>query len=193
MTSGAWISAVQWSIWGLAMTLVMGWVARSRNRKRGATDAKHLGHPSSTLVIGLVCAGFFAGLAIVSNVWSNKTTTIWTTLTFVGFALLSLPMIADYWFARHAVSDEGMEYGRMFGQRGSFLWSEVKQVRYAPGMKWFKIDLQSGTRVRVSAMLYGLPEFARLALQHVPSALIDETTRAVLKATADGSPPNIWG
>jgi hypothetical protein len=102
-------------------------------------------------------------------------------------------MVADYCFARHEVSDDGMEYGRMFGQRGSFRWSDVKRVRYGAGMKWFTIDLQSGKRVRVSAMLYGLPEFAQLLLDHVPAALIDEPARAVLTATADGSPPSIWG
>ena len=59
-------------------------------------------------------------------------------------------------------------------------------------MKWFTLDRASGGRVRVSAMLTGLPEFARLVLVHAPPAAIDEATRGVLEETAAGRPPAIW-
>src|SRR5262245_31938889 len=121
----------------------MGWLARSRFRKRPDSEAGTLAHPVSTLVMGLVCVAFFGGIALISNtVGKNQTTTIWTTLTFLAFAFMSVSMIADYCFARHRVSEVGLEYGRMFGQRGAFGWSDVKRVRYAPVMKWFAIDLQ---------------------------------------------------
>jgi hypothetical protein len=184
---------VQWTMWGVAMTLVMGWVARSRNRARPVDDARRLAHPPSTLVIGIIGVAFFGGIAIASNIWPNETVTVWTTCCFIGFALLSLPMVADYFFARHEVSEEGMQYGRMTGRRGSFRWSDVRRVRYGNLMKWFTLELESGATVRVSAMLMGLPEFASLALRHVPSAAIDEETRALLLSTAEGNPPNVWG
>jgi hypothetical protein len=186
------ISMVQWSVWGVAMTLVMGWIARSRHRARPVDQATRLAHPPSTLIIGIVGVAFFAGTAIASNLWPNETVTVWTTLCFTGFALLSLPMVADYFFARHDVSDEGMQYGRMTGQRGALRWTEVRLVRYGSMMKWFKLELQSGTCVRVSAMLMGLPQFASLVLSHVQASAIDEPTRAVLEATAAGNPPNVW-
>jgi hypothetical protein len=189
-----WVQIVQWALFGLAMTLVMGWVARSRFRKRLDSDARTLAHPVSTLVIGLIGVTFFGGIAIISNtVGKNNTTTIWTTLIFIAFAFMSVPMIADYYFARHRVSDVGLDYGRMFGQRGAFGWSDVKRVRYASVMKWFAIDLHSGSTVRVSAMLTGLPEFARLLLAHVPRNVIDDEAYALLRETEQGKPPSVWG
>ena len=136
---------------------------------------------------------FFAGIAVISNVYSNETTTVWTTSIFLGFAILSLLMIADYFQARHEVSDEGMNYGRLTGTRGILKWSEVANVRYAPGIKWFRLETRSGEVARVSAMLVGLPEFARLVLAHAPPGAIDGNTLPVLQATAAGQPPSVWG
>jgi hypothetical protein len=65
------------------MAIVMGWLARSRLRARPASDTRRLVHPASTLIVGLVAFAFFAGLAVVSNVVPNKTTTWWTTAVFV--------------------------------------------------------------------------------------------------------------
>lgn len=189
-----WIPIVKSALWGVAMALVMGWVARSRFGKRADIDARTLAHPFSTLVIGIAGVALFGGIAIISNtIGKNQTTTMWTTLAFLAFALASVPMIADYYFARHRVSERGMDYGRMFGQRGTFCWSEVQRVRYASAMKWFAIDLRSGSTIRVSAMLMGLPDFARILLAHVPRSVIDDDTYALLLETEQGRPPSVWG
>ena len=188
-----WTSAVQWAIWGVAMALVMGWVARSRHRARPSAEARRLAHPPSTLIIGLVAFAFFAGIAILSNVYANKTTTWWTTAIFVGFALLALPMIVDYFVAHHEVSEAGLSYGRLSGRRKHLEWSDVVRVRYAPVMKWFRVETRSGDVARISAMLVGLPEFARLVLAHAPPGVIDRETLPVLEATAAGRPPSVWG
>ena len=186
-----WSVALQWTLWFLVMSAVMGWLARSRLRR--PSEGRQVRHPVSVLVIGLVGFTFFAGIAILSNVYANRTTTIYTTLTFVGFALLNLPLIADYLFARHDVSERGMHYGRMSGARGTFEWRDVVRVRFAPSMKWFAITLADGRTVRVSAMMMGLPEFARLLLNGVNGAALDADTRALLDATTAGHPPSIWG
>jgi hypothetical protein len=188
-----WIPIVQWTLWGVAMTAVMGWMARSRFRTRPASGAGALAHPISTLVIGVVGVVFFGGIAVVSNtIGKNNTTSMWTTLCFAGFALASVPMITDYFFARHRVSERGMDYGRMFGQRGRFVWSDVKRVRYASAMKWFAIDLRSGSTVRLSAMLMGLSELARLLLAHVPRSAVDDEAYRLLCETEQGRPPSVW-
>ncbi len=189
-----WVSIVQWTLWGLAMAVVMGWVAKLRLRKRPDSERYTLAHPVSTLVIGVVGAVFFFGIAIISNtVGKNPTATVWTTSAFVAIGLVSVSIISDYFFARHRVSEKGIEYGRMFGQRGSLRWSEVQRVRFAPVAKWFVLEAASGTKVRVSAMLFGLPEFARLVLLHVPKEAIESDTRVVLQETEQGRPPNVWG
>jgi hypothetical protein len=163
-------------------------------RKRADAELQTLRHPPSTLLIGVVGAVFFFGLAIISNtVGKNPTATIWTTLAFIAFGVASLPIVADYFFARHSVSESGIEYGRMFGQRGTLLWSDVRRVTFSSVMKWFVLELRSGTTVRISAMLMGLPEFARLVLLHVPTQCIEDETRTLLEQTRDGRPPSVWG
>jgi hypothetical protein len=64
---------------GIVMAVVMAWLARSRLRTRLPTDSLRLYHPASTLVVGTVCFAFFAGIAIISNAFPNRTTTWWTT------------------------------------------------------------------------------------------------------------------
>jgi hypothetical protein len=135
---------------------------------------------------------FFAGIAIISNVFPNKTVTWWTTAGFVGFALLSLLMVADYFLGHHQVSEEGLSYGRLTGRRGYLKWADLRRVKYAPTMKWFRLETQSGDVARISAMLIGLPEFGRLLLSHAPPQVIDAKTLLILQATADGNPPSVW-
>jgi hypothetical protein len=193
MSQEWWTPIVQWSLWGIVMAIVMGWVARSRLRGRPLAERRTLRHPLSTLLIGIVVGVFFFGIAIISNtVGKNATTTLWTTSLFLAFGLASLPLIADYFFARHRVSEAGIEYGRMLGQRGSLLWTDVQRIRFAYVMKWFVLERRSGTPVRISAMHMGLPEFARLALLRAPAQSIDQETRIILEETRDGRPPSVW-
>jgi len=187
-----WGPAVQWTVWGILLTLVMCWVARSRFKARPHSDSRQLVHPPSTLIIGVVVFLFFAGIAIISNVFPNKTVTWWTTGGFVGFALLSLLMVADYFLGHHQVSEEGLSYGRLTGRRGYLKWADLRRVKYAPTMKWFRLETQSGDVARISAMLIGLPEFGRLLLSHAPPQVIDAKTLLILQATADGNPPSVW-
>ena len=73
------IPLAQWGASVLAMTILMGWVARSRLRDRPEADRHLLRHPASTLILGIVGAVLFFGAAIVSNtVGKNSTSTIWT-------------------------------------------------------------------------------------------------------------------
>ena len=156
------------------------------------SQAGRLVHPPTTLIVGLVGFALFAGIAVVSNVYPNTTATLLTTSVFLGFVALSLVVVADYFLAQHEVTDEGMNSRRFTGRRGSLTWSEVATVRYSPAMKWFRLGSRSGEVARVSVMLVGLPEFARLVLAHVPPSAIEPHTLPVLQATADGRPPSVW-
>src|SRR5262245_23080208 len=187
-----WVTTIQWSVWAILMSLVMGWLARSRHRARPAAQQRELAHPPSTLILGLVCFVFFAGIAVVSNVYANKTTTWWTTAIFVGFALMAVPMMVDYFVARHKVSEEGMNYRKLTGASKFLRWSELRTVRYAPALKWFRLETQSGGVARISVMLMGLPEFARLLIAHSPRQAIEPTIPSEPQATADVHPPSDW-
>jgi purine-cytosine permease-like protein len=175
------------------MSLVMGWLAKSRQRVRPESEVRTLANPPGILIVGVVCFALFAGAAIVSNVFPNKTVTWWTTAIFAGFALMGAAMIADYFMARHTVSEQGLRYRKLTGARMELRWAELKSVRYSPGMKWFRLETQSGQVARISAMLMGLPEFARLLLAHGPRQAIAQDTIGLLEATASGRPPAVWG
>jgi hypothetical protein len=90
------------------------------------------------------------------------------------------------------VSEDALSGRNFAGVRKYIRWSELRAVRYAPLMKWFRLETQSGNVARVSVMLMGLPEFAGLLLQNAPQGAIDAGTLDVLRATASGNPPSIW-
>jgi uncharacterized membrane protein len=186
-------SWLQWTLWGLLMSLIMGWIAQSRGRPRPGGSAPRLQYPTSTLIIGLAGFLLFGAIAVISNVLANATTTWWTTAIFVGFALLALPILGDYFAARHEVSEEGLRYGRLFGSGGYMCWTELKSVQFSEAMKWFRLESQSGQVVRVSVMLMGLPMFAQLLLAHAPRESIEKNALPVLQTTAEGNPPSVWG
>jgi hypothetical protein len=188
-----WAPVLQWGLWAVLMTIVMGWLAHTRSHPRAAGEAHTLAHPRSTLVIGLICGGFFLALAVLSAVFPNKTGSPLVTLFFLAFAVLGLPLVLDYRNARHTLTPDGLRYGRMLGNGGMLRWAEVRRVHYSEAAKWFRLELAAGEIVRVSAMLKGLPEFAAAVLAQVPPAAIDPDTRAVLQATAHGELPRIWG
>ena len=187
-----WATAIQWTVWAVLMSLVMGWLARSRLRPRPTSKDHQLLHPPSTLIVGLVCFLLFAGLAVVSNAFANETTTWWTTAAFLGFSLMSVPLIADYFLARYQVSDDGMAYRKFTGARRYLRWADLRTVRYAPVMKWFRLETRSGDVARVSVMMMGLPEFARILLARSPKEAVEPHTIEILQSTADGHPPSVW-
>lgn len=188
-----WSAAVQWGLWAVLMTIVMGWLAGSRAQDPAAQSGKALVHPRTTLIIGLVCTGLFLVIAALSAIFPGKTGSPLVTLFFLTFAALGFLMILEYRNGRHTLTPEGLRYGRMLGSRGAFGWSEVTQLRYLESAKWFRLVVADGRVVRVSAMLVGLPRFAQAALGQVAPAAIDGDTRSVLEATAAGNLPQIWG
>ena len=129
---------------------------------------------------------------IISNLTANPTATGLTTSIFVGLALLGAPLISLYFTDRHEVSDAGLKYNTILGQRREMRWADVTSLRYSLLMKWFELRGADGQVARLSAALKGLPEFARVALPHITADAIDERTARIMRATADGNPPAIW-
>ncbi|RZI59310.1 MAG: hypothetical protein EOP37_12455 [Rubrivivax sp.] len=149
--------------------------------------------PITTLAIGALSAAFFFWLAAVSFATGrHPTATVATTLCFVALGLMALPMVADYFFARHLLSDDAIDFGRRFGGRGTMRWADVRVVRFSPTLKWFVLEDQTRTKARVSTNLGGLPEFARLVLAHVPPEAIDKKTHKLLVDTSVGRRPRVW-
>lgn len=184
---------IQWTVWGLTLVAVMGWVARSWLKLRHQRLPCELRHPPSTLFIGLFGFALFTSIGLMPDTTGkNDTVSVWTDLAFLFFAVMSLAMVAEYFLARHRLTPDGLEFGRLLGRRGKLKWADVHSVEYASTMKWFKVRTEQGTTVRISAMLMGLPEFAHQLLSHVPAKRITEPTRSIPAETADGSPPSVW-
>jgi hypothetical protein len=194
MANGPWWAQIlAWGLWFALMSLLMGWLARSRQRPRSGSQPGVLQHPRSVLVLGLVCSGLFLTFALLSLLLPGETGSPLISLFFLGFALLGVPLIAEYVRVRHQLEPGGLRYQTLFGKRGFLPWSDVTCVRYSHTAKWFRIDGGAGEVVRISAMLTSLPEFARAVLEGVPRERIDPKTIPVLESTASGSPPSVWG
>lgn len=178
--------------WIVAMALTMRWLGRSRLRARPAAQARQLMHPVSILVIGIVGTVFFLGCLVGALIWADASEPVWPFLIFACLATLGVYLIADYFNARHQISDDGMQYGRAFGQRGAFEWSEVQQVGFNKRMNWYRITLTSGVTVRISGTLMGLPEFARTVVRHVAPARIDAGTRTMLYSASNERLHPLW-
>lgn len=164
----------------------------SRSRRRRRSEPKRLAHPVGTLIVGIIGLVFFGGIAVLSNVFPNKTVTWLTTTAFIAFALLAVAVIAEYFFARHEVSDEGLRYGGMTGRRGYLRWKDLRSVKYVSVMQWFRLETQSGDVARVSSMLMGLRAFARLLLANTPPHAIDPKTLQILQETAGRNYHSVW-
>ena len=183
-------SLIQWLLGGMALAMITRWISNSLRRPRPATHRDMLYYPKSILIVGISTLVFFTAVAIISNtIGKNETTSIWTTLVFVGFALLSLPLIAGYFFNRHRLTHTGMESFDTFGRRTIFPWTEVRHVRYS-GMGYFILDLNTRKTIRISSMLMGLPEFALALLTHVPASAIESEAHALLRAMTRDQPPD---
>jgi len=188
-----WATALQWGLWWIVMGLVMGWLGRSRSKAGVRLQPGELRLPRSVAILGLVCVGFFLAMLVLSHVYANGTQSLFTDLIFGGFALLGLPMVLDYGFARHRATVDGLSYWTWLGGgRRLMRWDRVCEVRYATTMKWFRLRDAGGGTARISAMMMGLPAFATQVLANAPDVAIDPMTRVVLEATAEGMPPPVW-
>ena len=187
-----WAVALQWAVWAAVMTLVMGWISRSRTTAPKGADGV-LQQPRSMLIIGWVCTVFFAALAGLSQAFPGQNPSIWPTVVFLMFAAGGLALVAECHRGRHRLTADGLRYGKLLGRGGSVRWDEIKWLSYSDGWKWFRLETSDGRVVRLSATLTGLQDFASAALDHVPEDAIDRRAREQLDAIREGKLPSIWG
>src|ERR1051325_1181465 len=173
------------------MSLVMGWVSRSRSPRNAASNRGLLYYPTSLLIVGVVTVGMGLGMAMVMHSHPVPPNATWVPLAFnlffMGFALAGAYLILEYVRVRHSLEPGGLKYQKPFADGGRLRWNEVARVDYSQSQKWFRIDTTEGEVVRVSALLVGLPEFARAVLDEVPAEYIDIKTMPILEQTAAGS------
>ena len=113
-----WAVAIQWTLWAVVMTVVMGWLGRSRLQRRIGEDPGTLRHPTSTLIMGAIGFCLFAACTVLSALSRNGTAPWWVSTGFAVGAAMSAAMVLDYFMARHRVSDGGLAYRKLFGATG---------------------------------------------------------------------------
>ena len=187
-----WVSFIQWTLYGLAMWGIASWLGRARKKHVVTGGEVVMTYPPAALIVALICVGLFGAGTVLSLLASAKNAPWWTSAIFGGFLLASLHSLADCWLAKYRLSEEGLEYVSVFSGKRIFRWNELQSLRYAPNMRWFKLENSQGQVARISVMMTGLPEFARLLMERARNVDIDAATIPVLEQTARGEPPSIW-
>ena len=192
MSENFWSNAFQWTIWGLLMAAMVSGFSIARKKSESNLQAGQLHHTKVILVVGIVCFTFCAGILILSHVYKNDTASWFTDFVFGGFALVSLPMIFEYFRIQHSFTDDGLTYERLFVRGGFMEWSSIRSVKYSNTAKWFRLESATGDVARISAYLAGLQEFSNALLRHTPENAIDPSAAEILREIANGNPPSLW-
>ena len=124
-------------------------------------------------------------------VLSSPTEPYWAVIGGVGLGMPGVLLILSFFISKHEIQTKGLTSRRIFGLRRTVLWSDVVRIWYSTMRMSFVLDIRDGSRVRISALMMGLPKFAEMALANVSPSVFDETTRATLEATAAGDLPDL--
>ncbi|MCF7797970.1 MAG: hypothetical protein K9N11_08470 [Lentisphaeria bacterium] len=193
MQNDWWLEIVKWLLLAVVFIFIGIGFRRYGFRVRPSPDGTTLKQPVSVLMAGVVGFIFWGGITVISNtIARNETTTLWSTAIFVFLALMSLVLIAYYFFARHHLSPEGLAYGKLYGKREFIRWSDIREIKYKPRRGWFRLQTAAGSGIRISVALLGLPEFAQHILAHVSPERLDNPTRSLLMEIAAGKKPESW-
>jgi hypothetical protein len=188
-TRSWWVYPLQWGLWFVAMTAVMGWLARSRRAPAGA-DPAVLRYPASVLVIGAVATSLFGGLAILSLF--SATGGLAVAAMFLLFALAGAYLAIDYFIASFRVTEDGIQFRVPLQGRGMIEWGQIRLVGWSQLLKWFLIHTTDGRTIRLPVTLYGLPVVASALLTRIEAGRFTTVARTLLLETAAGNPPSPW-
>ncbi|WP_146619937.1 hypothetical protein [Acuticoccus sediminis] len=170
----------------------MGWLGRARLKRRHDSEMNRLVHPLPTLLLGISSCTVSVVVTIPAIALSNQHLSWWVYVFLKGLFYLSFYFLSAYFIDKHTVSSEGLQYSTIIGRQKEILWIDVQFIQYNFLMKWFQIRSRSRQVARLSAILMGLPQFAQVALEHVPNDALDRVTEDILEETARGNPPSVW-
>lgn len=122
------------------------------------------------LILGVVCGvlapGAILALALGGSVKSRSD-------LFIVLGLLAFFAILGWWFileargTRIAVTAEGVEARSPWGKPKRLEWHEVREVKYAQTSGYLVLSGGAGVRIRISAMMTGLPTFVASMKDHL--------------------------
>ena len=96
-------------------------------------------------------------------------------------ALAGFLLTIEAFGSRVVVGTNGVIHSSPWAGDTAIEWDDVERVHWTPALRTFEIRSVSGTTVRASAYLAGMPTFARAVLAELPGAAraTDRTRRAL--------------
>ena len=186
-----WLQSLQWVLWFIAMSLVMGWLAKARKPAAREQGRLVLSHPSSTLILGVVCVGMFGAFAVLSAL-SVDEDEWWVPVLFLGFVLMGVALLLEALRVRHVLTDSGVIYQGLLRRYELVRWQDLAMAQWKPAMKWLVLTARDGRVMRFSALLNGLDSLAIQLAERVPAIEMDNETSQMLAAAREGRLPSVW-
>ena len=149
-----------------------------------------LTHPTTTLVIGLVCTAVFVAVSV--GVLIAEADERWAMLIFLAFATLGCVVVVEALRVRHELTSEGMAYRGWWKRYAEVPWGEFVSARWSPSMKWLVLMTRDGRVMRFSGLLNGLDTLAVRLQRHAPDLAADPITEKVLSDARAGTLPSVW-
>jgi hypothetical protein len=186
-----WAAVLQWTLWAVAMSLVMAWLARSRMRPAAQSrSGTELRNPTSVLILGVVCSGFFGALAAWS--YGSPSGGPRIALFFVLFALLGVYLIYAYVTDWNEVRSDGVAFKSVRRGMRFAAWDEIVEITYTGWAQWLVLRLRDGTRFRLSMLVVGAQIAADALLRNVEGDVINKDAREMLERASRGDLPRLW-
>jgi hypothetical protein len=173
------------------MSLVMGWLAKSRKAAAPRGNQRVLTVSKAATMLLAVCLLFFIALTALSAIFA-KPNENWVPYFFLAFLLLTLLSLIDALSVRHELSEGGINYRGLYRRYPDVPWQQIKRATWKPTMKWLVVETYDGKVLRFSALLNGLETLAAALLDRVPSLQCDDTTVTVLTKARNGDLPTVW-
>jgi hypothetical protein len=104
-------------------------------------------------------------------------------LGFLGFAMLGVFLYVVWAFDRVTIAPDRLVYRTVLG-RGQVPWGDIAHVGYSRPNAWFLVRTMGGRTARISDMMTGVPEFARMMIRQVPVERVDPDAYAILELAA---------
>jgi len=186
------LGALMWRLLHPQLRWTPTLAAPERKGDQPLQEPVDLRHPVGTLVFGLFTFAVFAALIVASTTAFVGTPFIWLVVPFFILALMCASTAISYFTDRHQATATELRFKPFFAERTTMRWRDVSSVRYVRRFRWFRVAGPPGKIARISIMLLGVPDFARLLLSGVPTSAISPDALPILQETAAGRPPSSW-
>jgi len=162
----------------LAIPVLLAWISSRRRlhvaRRDGAVVLRMpRGYHAILASIAVLPCAAFVGVAMVARWAPGSAWNGWVLGGFMGGLGLAAGgyLLALEARGRIRLDDRSIEKVGAFTRRKA-AWEEVAKLTFNPVSNWFFLTLRGGTRLYVVEGLDGIADFAALALQRLPPAVL---------------------